>query len=46
MRRNPVHSHPRQIVHKSLSQKALSQKSGLVEWLKVSAEFKAQYLNK
>jgi hypothetical protein len=37
IRRKAVQSQPRQIVHKTLSQKTLSQKVGLVEWLKVKA---------
>jgi hypothetical protein len=32
-----VSSQPEQVVHKTLSQKTLSQKIGLVEWLKVKA---------
>jgi hypothetical protein len=36
IRRIEVQSQPRQIVCKTLSRKTLSQKIGLVEWLKVN----------
>jgi hypothetical protein len=35
IRRIAVQSQPEQIVHETLSLKTLSQKTGLVEWLKV-----------
>jgi hypothetical protein len=37
IRRITVQSQPRQIVRETLSQKTLSQKIGLVNWLKVKA---------
>jgi plasmid maintenance system antidote protein VapI len=42
IKRIAVQRQPGQIVSKPLSQKNLTQK-GLVEWLKVKAEFKPQY---
>jgi hypothetical protein len=37
IRRISIRSQPRQTVHKTLSQKILHNKNGLVEWLKVKA---------
>jgi hypothetical protein len=37
IKRTMVQSQPRQIVHKTLSQKNLSQKKGWVKWLKVKS---------